>query len=315
MVSSSPHIRAKHTTQNIMKDVIIALVPSLIVGAYFYGIRALLLAAVSVVSCVGFEWGWEKCFNRERTIKDLSAVVTGLLIAYNVPVNVPIFIVVVGAFIAIVLAKQVFGGIGQNFINPALAARVFLLSGYGTAMRSFEMPVSGRFFSEIDTVTGATPLELMKNGLVNELPNLGDVLVGNIGGCIGEVSAIALLIGAFYLLMKRVISWHIPVCYMGTVFILTFLLNGFNAYESFYSLFLGGLVLGAFFMATDYTTTPMTVKGQIIFAVGCGILTTLIRLYGGYPEGVSYSILIMNLSVPLIDKYIRQHRFGEGDKR
>lgn len=312
IVSASPHIRAKHTTQSIMKDVIIALMPSLAVGTYFYGIRALLLTVISVISCVGFEWGWEKVFNREITIKDLSAVVTGLLVAYNVPVNASVFIVIVGAFVAIILAKQVFGGIGQNFINPALAARAFLLSSYGTAMREFEMPVPGRIFSGIDTVTGATPLELMKNGLVDKLPSLGDALIGNVGGCIGEASAIALLLGAFYLLAKRVITWHIPVCYIGTVFVLTFLLNGFDVYESFYSLFFGGLILGAFFMATDYTTTPMTVNGQIIFALGCGILTSLIRLYGGYPEGVSYSILMMNLAVPLIDKYIKQRRFGEG---
>lgn len=314
IVSSSPHAKAKHTTRSIMLDVIIALIPALIASIYFYGLRALLLTVVSVVSCVGFEWLWEKIFKRMITIQDLSAVVTGVLIAYNVPANAPVFIVVVGAFVAIILAKQVFGGIGQNFINPALAARAFLLAGYSTAMRSFKIATPGELFSGVDAVTGATPLELMKNSLIDQLPSLGDVFIGNIGGCIGEASVLALLIGVIYLLFKKVITWHIPVCYIGTVFVLTFLLNGFNAYMSFYSLCLGGLLLGACFMATDYTTTPMTIKGQIIFAMGAGLLTTLIRLYGGYPEGVSYSILLMNLVVPLIDKYVKKRRFGEGEK-
>lgn len=314
MVSSSPHTKAKHTTRSIMLDVIIALMPVLIVGIYFYGLRALLFTIVSVASCVGFEWIWEKYFKRPITIKDLSAVVTGILLAYNVPASAPIYVVVIGSFVAIILAKQVFGGLGQNFINPALAARAFLLAGYSAAMRTFNVPTPGQLFSSIDVVTSATPLELMKNGLVQELPSLADAFTGNIGGCIGEASAIALLIGAIYLMIKKVITWHIPVCYIGTVFVLTSIFNGFNLYESFYSLFLGGLILGAFFMATDYTTTPMSIKGQIIFAVGAGLLTTLIRLFGGYPEGVSYSILIMNLMVPLIDKYIKTHRFGEGER-
>lgn len=311
MVSSSPHARAAHSTRSIMLDVIIALIPALFAGIFFYGLHALLITMVSVGCCVGFEWIWEKGFKRPITIQDLSAVVTGLLLAYNVPANAPVFIVVVGAFVAIILAKQVFGGIGQNFINPALAARAFLLAGYSTSMRSFEVPVPGKLFSGVDAVTGATPLELMKNGLVDELPSLSDALVGNIGGCIGEASALALLIGGAYLLIRKVITWHIPVCYIGTVFVLTTLFNGFDIYQSFYSLFLGGLMLGAFFMATDYTTTPMTVKGQMIFAIGAGLITTLVRLFGGYPEGVSYSILIMNLVVPLIDKYVKQRRFGE----
>ena len=311
MVSSSPHARAAHSTRSIMLDVIIALIPALLAGIFFYGLHALLITMVSVGCCVGFEWIWEKGFKRPITIQDLSAVVTGLLLAYNVPANAPVFIVVVGAFVAIILAKQVFGGIGQNFINPALAARAFLLAGYSTSMRSFEVPVPGKLFYGVDAVTGATPLELMKNGLVDELPSLSDAFVGNIGGCIGEASALALLIGGAYLLIRKVITWHIPVCYIGTVFVLTTLFNGFDIYQSFYSLFLGGLMLGAFFMATDYTTTPMTVKGQMIFAIGAGLITTLVRLFGGYPEGVSYSILIMNLVVPLIDKYVKQRRFGE----
>lgn len=313
-VSSSPHAKAKYSTRSIMLDVIIALMPALIAGIYVYGLRALWLSLVSVVCCVGFEWLWEKVFNRPITIGDLSAVVTGLLLAYNVPANAPCYIVVVGAFVAIIFAKQIFGGIGQNFINPALAARAFLLAGYSTSMRSFMLPVPGQLFTGIDAITGATPLELMKNGLVGELPSLLDAFIGNIGGCLGETSALALLVGGIYLMIRKVITWYIPVCYIGSVFVLTTLLNGFNVAQSFYSLFVGGLMLGAFFMATDYTTTPMTVKGQIIFALGAGVITTLVRLFGGYPEGVSYSILIMNLCVPLIDKYVKVRRFGEGVK-
>lgn len=314
IVSPSPHAKAKHTTRSIMRDVIIALMPALIAGICVYGLRALWLSVVSVGCCVGFEWLWEKIFKRPITIGDLSAVVTGLLLAYNVPANAPCYIVVVGAFVAIILAKQVFGGIGQNFINPALAARAFLLAGYSTSMRSFMQPAPGNFFAGTDAVTGATPLELMQNGVVEELPSLLNVFIGNMGGCLGEVSALALLIGGIYLLIRGVITWHIPVCYIGTVFVLTTLLNGLNIAQSFYSLFLGGLMLGAFFMATDYTTTPMTIKGQIIFAIGAGVITTLVRLFGGYPEGVSYSILIMNLCVPLIDQYVKVKRFGEGAK-
>ncbi|MBQ1273865.1 MAG: RnfABCDGE type electron transport complex subunit D [Cellulosilyticum sp.] len=311
MVSSSPHVKAEHTTRKIMLDVVIALMPALIAGIYFFGVYVLFLTVVSVGCCVGFEWIWEKVFKRTITIGDLSAVVTGVLLAYNVPARAPVYIIVIGAFVSIILAKQVFGGIGQNFINPALAARAFLLAGYSTDMRSFPVPEQGRLLSSVDAVTGATPLELMKNGALDQLPSLTDAFLGNIGGCIGEVSALALLIGGIYLIIRKVITWHIPVCYIGSIFVLTTLLNGFDFYQSFYSLFLGGVMLGGFFMATDYTTTPMTIKGQIIFALGAGMITTLIRLFGGYPEGVSYSILIMNLVVPLIDKYVKVRRFGE----
>ncbi len=309
-VSSSPHIKAKHTTKSVMLDVIIALMPALVAGIYFYGIRALFVTALSVVSCVVFEWGWEKIFKKTNTIGDLSAVVTGILLAFNVPVGVPGFVVIVGAFIAIILAKQVFGGLGQNFINPALAGRAALLAAYPTAMRTFTEPIPGKFVA--DAVTGATPLELMKNGLYDQMPSLLDAFIGNIGGCIGEASALALLIGGIYLILCRVIKWHIPVVYLGTIFLMTLIFGDLGIQMSFMSLFLGGSMLGAFFMATDYTTTPMTVTGQIIFAVGAGIITGVIRLWGGYPEGVSYSILLMNLTVPLIDRYVKQKRFGGG---
>ncbi len=321
MVSSSPHAKVPHTTRDIMKDVCIALIPALLAGTYFYGLRALFVTLVSIAACVGFEWLWEKAFKKEITIGDLSAVVTGILLAYNLPVNVPVFVIIVGAFVAIVLAKQVFGGIGQNFINPALAARAFLLSAYGTHMTSFTAPTAGQFNFTVDTITSATPLALIKKGAVEALPSFFDVFIGNIGGCIGEASALALLIGAAYLLAKKIISWHIPAYYIGTIFVLTFVINGFSKgfsldvlYQSFYSLFLGGVMIGAFFMATDYTTSPMLIRGQIIFAIGAGIITTVIRLAGVYPEGVSYSILFMNLTVPLIDRYVKKRRFGGGVK-
>lgn len=311
-VSSSPHIKAYHSTRSIMRDVIIALVPALIAGVYFYGLRALLLTLISIIACVGFEWLWEKVFRKTVTVGDLSAVVTGILLAFNVPVTLPFFMIIIGAFIAIILIKQLFGGLGQNFINPALGGRAFLLAAYGQNMRSFTVPIPGEFTWRIDAVTAATPLELIKNHTFEKLPSLLDAFLGNIGGCIGETSAFALLLGASYLLYKRVIRWQIPVCYIGSVFIVTLLFGGEGLYRSSYSLLLGGVILGAFFMATDYTTTPMTVTGQIIFAIGAGVITAVIRLFGGYPEGVSYSILIMNLVVPLIDRYIGKRPFGGG---
>ncbi|WP_069997970.1 RnfABCDGE type electron transport complex subunit D [Cellulosilyticum sp. I15G10I2] len=311
-VSSSPHVRANHTTQSIMRDVIIALIPAMLAGILFFGIRALWVTLISIIACVLFEWGWQKVFKMQITVFDLSAVVTGLLLAFNLPVSTPYYIVVVGAFVAIILTKQIFGGIGQNFINPALAARAFLLAAYPTAMTDFTLPA--RAVSGIDTVSGATPLALLKQGVFETLPSFSDAFIGNTAGCIGEASALALLLGAAYLFYKKIIKWHIPVFYIATIFIITYLFNGFDSYMSFYSLFLGGIMLGAFFMATDYTTSPMTVKGQIIFAVGAGVITSMIRLFGGYPEGVSYSILMMNLAVPLIDRYVKTRRFGGGEK-
>lgn len=301
-VSSSPHIRESHSVQSIMLDVIIALLPAMLVSVYFFGFKALILILVTILSCVAFEAIWGKLTKQPIAIKDLSAVVTGLLLAFNLPVDAPIYVAIVGSFVAIILVKQMFGGLGQNFINPALAARAFLLAAYPTSMTSFSVGV--------DATTGATPLVLMREGNFDQMPSLMDALLGNVGGCIGEISAIALLIGGLYLLYKKVITWHIPVCYMGTIFVITLCFGGHGVYESFYSLMLGGVILGAFFMATDYTTTPMSIKGQIIFAIGAGILTSVIRLFGGYPEGVSYSILLMNLTVPLIDRSIKVKCFG-----
>lgn len=314
-VSSSPHIKEKHSIQSIMLDVIIALIPALTASVWIFGFRALFITLISCISCVFFEWIWQKFTKKPITIKDLSAVVTGMLLAYNLPANVPIYVVIVGAFVAIILAKQVFGGIGQNFINPALAARAFLLAAYPMQVTNFPQPlevVGGS--GALDAITSATPLALMKMGNIESLPDFMEVFIGTIAGCLGEVSALALLLGAAYLLVRKVITWHIPFFYLATLFIMTFIFGGQGAYMSFYSLFLGGAMLGGFFMATDYTTTPMTVKGQIIYAIGAGIIAAVIRFFGGYPEGVSYSILLMNLAVPIIDRYVKVKRFGEVKK-
>ncbi|MBU3146377.1 RnfABCDGE type electron transport complex subunit D [Clostridium sp. CF012] len=301
-VSSSPHIKSNDSVQGIMRDVIIALIPATIAGIYFFGMKAFLVTLVSVLSCIAAEALWQKLTHRKITIGDLSAVVTGLLIAFNLPAAVPLWLPAVGGFFAIIIVKQFFGGIGQNIMNPALAARAFLLASWPVHMTNFT----------VDGVSSATALAILKSG-EGQLPSLMNVFIGNVGGCIGETSVIALLIGAAYLLYKKVISWHTPVAYIGSVFILTLILgrDGFMSGNALYEIFAGGLMLGAFFMATDYTTSPMTKKGQLIFGVGCGLLTTIIRLYGGYAEGVSYSILIMSLFVPFIDKFTAPRIFGE----
>jgi Na+-translocating ferredoxin:NAD+ oxidoreductase subunit D len=300
-VSSSPHIREKSTVQTMMMDVLIALLPATFAGIYFFKFRALLVILISVLSCVGFEYLWQRFTKQKITIFDLSAAVTGLLLAFNLPASIPLWVPVIGSAFAIIIVKQFFGGVGQNIMNPALAGRAFLLASWPVQMTTWT----------VDGVSAATALGVLKEG-TGTLPSLFNVFVGNVGGCIGETSALALLLGGAYLLYKRIISWHIPVVYIATVFVLTLVLgrNGFMTGNALYEILAGGLMLGAFFMATDYTTSPITRKGQIIFAVGCGILTSVIRIYGGYPEGVSYSILFMNLLVPLIDKYTNPRVFG-----
>lgn len=301
-VSSSPHIKSNDSVQGIMRDVIIALLPATFAGIYFFGLQALLVTLVSVLSCIAAEALWQKLTHRKITIGDLSAVVTGLLIAFNVPAAVPLWLPAVGGFFAIIVVKQFFGGIGQNIMNPALAARAFLLTSWPVHMTNFT----------VDGVSSATALGILKEG-GGELPTLANLFIGNVGGCIGETSVIALLIGAAYLLYKKIISWHIPVAYIGSVFILTFIFgrDGLMTGNALYEILAGGLILGAFFMATDYTTSPMAKKGQLIFGIGCGVLTAIIRIYGGYAEGVSYSILIMSLFVPFIDKFTTLRIFGE----
>lgn len=306
-LSSSPHIRANSTVQSVMRDVVIALVPATIAGIYFFKLQGLLVTLTCVISCVISELLWQKFTGRDVTINDFSAVITGLLLAFNVPPTLPLWMAAIGGAFAIIVVKQLFGGLGQNVVNPALAARAFLLASWPVAMTTWTL----------DGVTGATPLAILKGaeGISSPLPSLADVFIGHIGGCIGETSALALILGGAYLLYRRVITWHIPVSYIGTVFVLTTVIgrHGFMTGNGLYEIFTGGLMIGAFFMATDYTTSPMTKKGQIIFGIGCGVIATVIRIFGGYPEGVSYSILLMNLCVPLIDKYVTPRVFGTGE--
>lgn len=305
LVSSSPHIRSGESTRKIMMDVAIALLPALFSGIYYFGLRALWLTLVAVGFSVASEIVMQKVMKRPVTVSDFSAVVTGLLISFNVPATLPLWMVAIGAMFAIVIAKQCFGGVGHNFINPALAARAVLFASWPVDMTNFISPGA-------DAVASATPLALIKGTeAVNQvLPNLMDLFIGNVGGCIGETSALALLLGGLYLLYRRVISFRIPVVYIATVGILTFVFSGFNLSYVPYHILAGGLLLGAIFMATDYSSSPMTAKGQIIFAIGCGLLTSVIRFYGGYPEGVSYSILLMNIVTPLIDRFTLPRKFG-----
>ena len=306
IVSGTPHVRSKDSIQGIMRDVLIGLTPAALMGIYVFGLNALVIMVLSIASAMFFEYLYQKLMKKPITVTDLSAAVTGLLLAMNMPASAPYWMPIVGSAFAIIIAKQLFGGLGQNFINPALAARAFLLASYPTAMTTWPAPTG------VDAVTVATPLALLKAGEITTATS-GDMmnaLVGTVGGCIGETSAIALIIGGVYLIVRHVISWRIPVVYIATVFILTALIGRNGVRIPQYEIFVGGLMLGAFFMATDYASSPVTPLGQIIMALGCGLLTTLIRIFGGYPEGVSYSILIMNLCVPLIDRFTEPKIFG-----
>lgn len=307
-VSSSPHIRSEVTTQRLMLDVIIALIPAAFAGIYFFGLRAALLIAVTVISSVVFEYLIRKMLKRNTTIGDLSAVVTGLILALNLPSTLPVWMAVVGSFFAIVIVKQLFGGLGYNFVNPALAARAFLIVSYGARMTSWTPPLT--VANDIDALSYATPLGALKEG--GQLPNLLDMFIGNIGGSLGETSALALIIGGIYLLARGVITWHIPVIYIGTVGLLAWIMGPYGIFTGnpLFHILAGGLMLGAIFMATDYTTSPMTKKGVVIYAIGCGVLTMLFRMYTNMPEGVSYAILLMNVSVPIIDRCTKPARFG-----
>lgn len=314
IVTEAPHTRGKNTTSGIMLDVIIALIPALIAGIVVFGFRALTLAAVCMASAVLFEWAWCKILKKPSTVGDFSAALTGLLLALNLPVTMPYWMAICGSLFAIIVVKQFFGGIGHNFMNPALAARAFLLTSWAQAMTTWAVPFSKTsIFSGADAVTSATPLGMIKEGMTDKLPSYMDLFLGNIGGCVGEVSAVAILIGAAYLLARRVISIRIPGAYILTVAVLTFIFGGKDGLftgDALYHVLSGGLLLGAFFMATDYVTTPYTKKGQIIFGVGCGVLTAVIRIFGGYPEGVSYSILLMNVVSPLIERYTIPKKYG-----
>ncbi len=315
-ISSSPHAHSPVTTPTIMRDVMISLLPALFGAVYFFGFRALVMTLVSVAACVFFEWGYRKLMKLDSTVYDCSAMVTGMLLAFVCPVTVPYWILIVGDFVAIVVVKQLFGGIGKNFMNPALLARAFLFS-WPAVMSTWVKPgfsnAVGLF--QVDAVSSATPLSLMHQGTLPE-SNLLDLFIGNVGGSLGETSVILLLAGAIYLLIRRIISLRIPLSYLLTVAAIALLFPRGNDRLLWMACQLcsGGLILGAFFMATDYVTTPVTKGGQVLFGIGCGVITMVIRYFGGYPEGVSFAILVMNACVTLLDKVGHPRRYGAPKK-
>lgn len=302
IASSSPHIRSDETISRIMLDVIIALLPATLASIYFFRFNALKLIILSVAAAIITEAIFQKAMKKPITINDLSAVVTGLLVAFNIPSSAPWWIPVIGSAFAIGIVKQFFGGLGHNFMNPALAARAMLLASWPTIMTDWVTP-------GVDAISTVTPLAILKGQAEGAL-SMTDMLMGNIGGSLGETSALLLILGGIYLLYRGVINWRIPFTYIGTVVVMMLIFGG-GVENTVYHLLAGGLMLGAFYMATDYSSSPVTKKGQIIFGIGAGLLTAIIRLKGGYPEGVSYSILLMNVAAPLIDKYTSPKVFGE----
>ena len=330
-ISTAPHMSSPVDTATIMRDVVIALIPAAIVSILFFGLGALTVIISSVAACMLCEYAicrW--MLHKKSSLNDYSAVVTGVLLAYNLPAWFPIWMILIGAFVAIGISKMAFGGLGKNIFNPALVGRVFLFVSFPLQMTTWPQP---KFldFLYTDAQTGATTLGILKHldienstetltkysTSISEIPSYWQMFVGYTGGCIGEVSTIALLLGMCYLLWRKVISWHIPFYYISTVFICTsilWLITQSPVYDPITHLLSGGLMLGAIFMATDYVTSPMSTNGKIIFAIGCGILTVIIRLYGAYPEGVSFAILIMNAFVPLIDRFAAPRVFGTGRK-
>ena len=303
MVSSSPHFNGGRTTQNIMLDVIIALCPAMIASVILFGLRAAVVILTCVASCILSEYLSRRVMKRPQTVGDLSCVVTGILLALNLPVTINPLIAVFGSVAAIVVVKQMFGGIGQNFVNPALTARIILLNSFPSRMTHWVQPFD--YAATADAVTTATPLGILKEG-GGELPSYLDLFLGNTGGCLGETCALAILLGGIYLIVRRVISPVIPVTYLATVAVLSMMMGR----DPLFDLLSGGLLLGAFFMATDYTTSPLYFWGRIVFAFGCGLITMLIREFGSLPEGVSYSIILMNILTPLIERAIKPRPFG-----
>ncbi len=299
--SISPHFSGSITTTKIMLDVIIALIPAAIASVIIFGFRSLLVIGVCVAVCLFSEWGFEKICKKENTICDLSAVVTGMLLAFNLPVSIPLWQAAFGSVVAIVVVKQLFGGIGQNFANPAITARIIMMTAFSGTMTSWVFP---------DAASSATPLALITKGQTGALPSYLNMFLGLRGGCLGETCTLALLSGGIYLLVKRVISWHTPVAFIGTVALMSFICGK----DVLYQIMAGGLMLGAFFMATDYSSTPATKPGKIIFGIGCGLITVLIRFWGNFPEGVSFSILIMNILTPYIEKLTRAKPLTGGIK-
>lgn len=304
-VSSSPHVFKRDTVSSIMGDVLIALLPACVAACYFFGLNSLLCMLVTVAAAVLTEYAINRIRKKPVTVTDLSAAVTGLLLALNMPPDVPLWIPVIGAVFAVAVVKQFFGGLGHNFMNPALAARCVLLICWPGQMTSWLTP-------GLDAVSCATPLSYLKEGAVTSLPQLSDMFFGNISGCIGETCTLAIAIGCLYLILRKVIKWHIPAVFIGTVFALTTLFapGGVSPLYGLYSILSGGLFLGACFMATDYSSSPVNTKARLIFACGCGVIMAVIRLFGGYPEGVSFAILLMNLTVPLIERGFKPRVYG-----
>ena len=324
IVSLSPHVHSGDSVQKNMYGVIIALIPALLVSFYMFGLGAVIVTLTSVVACMFFEWAITKfILKRSRnTILDGSAVLTGLLLAFNLPSNLPLWIIIIGALVAIGIGKMTFGGLGCNPFNPALVGRVFLLISFPVQMTSW--PLTSQWTSYTDAATGATPLALMKQAVhgdteaLSQLPSVLDLFLGNNPGCVGEISAVALLLGLVYMLWKKIITWHIPVSILLTVFVFASILNLVDPVKyagGLTHLFTGGLMLGAIFMATDYVTSPMNHKGMLIYGVAIGFLTVVIRTFGAYPEGMSFAILIMNAFTPLINTYCKPKRFGEVVKK
>jgi electron transport complex protein RnfD len=322
-VSPSPHTYGKESTQKLMLNVVVALIPALIASVFYFGIGAIIVTTTSVASCLLFEYLIQRfILKKPISITDGSAIVTGLLLAFNLPSNIPVLIIVIGSFISIAVAKMTFGGLGNNPFNPALVGRVFMLISFPVQMTSWPVP-KGFGTGYIDAVTGATPLAIIKEGLKNgeplsqlmdKIPTPAQMFLGNMGGSMGEVAAVALLIGFIYLLLKNVITWHIPVSVIGSMAIFTTILwlaNPEKNADPMFHILAGGVLLGAIFMATDYVTSPMNPKSMIIYGCGIGIITVIIRVWGAYPEGVSFAILIMNAFVPLMNAYIKPKRFGE----
>ncbi len=306
IVSGSPHIHKEVSISRIMWTVAASLIPAGIAGVIIFGLDALWVTLVAVIAALLTELGIEVWTKKKITVLDGSAVITGVLLAFNLPPNVPLWLPIVGAVFSIAIGKQVFGGIGQNIFNPALVGRVFLMASWPKYMITFAKPFS------YDSVTGATPLALLKEGKLLEHISYLDLFLGKRGGCIGEVCILALLIGAAFLLIRGYITWHIPATYIFTTAVFTYIFGGAQLFSGdwLFHVLNGGLILGAFFMATDYVATPLTARGQLIFGVGCGLITAVIRLWGGYPEGVSYAILMMNAATPFIDRYTKNRIYG-----
>ncbi len=314
IVSSSPHLVSNMDTTRIMGAVITALLPALVVSTIMFGPRVLLLTAVCIAACVFFEWAYNAIMKRPQTIRDLSAAVTGMLIAFNVPASLPLWIAIIGCFVAIVIVKQLFGGIGKNLVNPAITARIVLFISFATEMTTWPLP---RMLQTEDAITGPTPLGILAEGGA-ELPSKLSMFVGATGGSVGEVSALALLIGGLLLIWWKVISPLTPIAFIGTVFTFSLIYYGVTGGDALnmalFHILAGGVMLGAFFMATDYVTTPLLPMGKVIFGIGCGVITMVIRLFGSYPEGVSFSILLMNCLTPLINKLCMKRMYGGAKK-